>query len=59
MAKFILWQGINDKKWYWHLKSDKNGQIICWAEGYNQKTDALYSINWVRTNAKTATLREI
>jgi len=58
MAKFILWQSSQDELWYWHLKSDANGQIVCWAEGYSSKENALNSIAWVREYAKGADLEE-
>lgn len=57
MATFILWKSDNDKKWHWHLKSDKNGKVICWAEAYEEKQGALNSIAWVRANAKSASLK--
>lgn len=59
MATFVLWQADSDKKWHWHLKSDKNGEVVCWAEGYNQKVDAVNSIKWVKVNAKDAVIKEL
>jgi len=59
MAKFELWQSSKNRQWYWHLKSDKTGKVICWAEGYVNKSDAIYSITWVRANATDDALREL
>ncbi len=56
MATFVLWQSSKDNQWYWHLKSDGNNQVVCWAEGYTSKQGALDSINWVYKNAGSATL---
>jgi uncharacterized protein YegP (UPF0339 family) len=58
-AKFVLWQSTKDKLWYWHLKSTGNNKVVCWAEGYSTKQDALDSINWVYNNAGSATLEDL
>ena len=52
MAKYQLWQNQNGE-WRWHLKS-RNGEIVCWAEGYSSERSALDSINWTKANAKGA-----
>lgn len=54
MAKYVLWQGPRDNLWYWHLYSDKNNKIVCWAEGYSSKQAAENSIEWTKTNAPKA-----
>lgn len=59
MATFELWQSRRNGQWYWHLKSDANGQVICWAEGYTTKANALNSIAWVKANAKSASQKEL
>lgn len=58
-AKFVLWQSSKDDKWYWHLKSTGNGEIVCWAEGYTTKQSAKDAINWVYNNAGDATLEDL
>lgn len=57
MAKYNLWKGL-DGKYYWHLYSDDNGKIVCWAEGYSSKQAAEDSIAWVRANAPKALVKE-
>ncbi len=56
MAKFKLQKTISGQ-FYWILKSDKNGKIIAKSsESYINKTDAKYSIEWTKLNAKDATV---
>lgn len=54
MAKYVLWQSSKDSLWYWHLFSDKNSKIVCWAEGYSSKQAAKDSIEWAKVNAPKA-----
>lgn len=54
LATFRVWKSANDQKWHWHLKSDKNGKIICWAEAYESKQGVLDSIEWVKKYAAGA-----
>lgn len=58
MAKFNLWKSSKDSKYYWHLYSDRNYKVVCWAEGYNTKQAAEDSINWVKINAESADIVE-
>ena len=58
MAKYKLWKSSNDNLYYWHLYSDRNNEIVCWAEGYSTRQAALNSIEWVRNNAPNAPLAE-
>jgi uncharacterized protein YegP (UPF0339 family) len=59
MATFVLWKSTNDYQWHWHLKSDENNKVICWAEAYTTKQGALNSIEWVRKYAAGADLKEL
>jgi len=56
MAYFKIYQGLN-KDYYWHLKSDKNGEKVCWAEGYKTLEGAKKSIEWVKLNAPKAPIK--
>ncbi len=54
MATFKLLKTISNQ-FYWTIESDKNYKIIARSsESYINKTDALYSIEWLRNNAKLA-----
>ncbi len=54
MQHFDLYIGL-DKKYHWRLRA-KNGEIVCWSEGYETRQGALNSIGWVKRNAPTATI---
>jgi len=54
LAKFTIWKSTSDQKWYWNLKSDNNGKIICWAEAYESRQGASDSVEWVRKYAAGA-----
>jgi len=59
MATFVLWKSTSNSNWYWHLKSDGNNQVVCWAEGYTTKQAAQESIAWVRKYALGAEYKEL
>jgi uncharacterized protein YegP (UPF0339 family) len=45
----------NKLNYFWILKSDKNGKIICMSsESYDSKQGAKNSIEWTRNNANNA-----
>ncbi len=58
MAKYNLWKSQKDGNYYWHLSSDRNGKIVCWAEGYSSRVAALDSIQWVKDNATSTRIEE-
>lgn len=54
MAKYLLKKDLSGN-FYWILKSDKNGKTIAKSsESYESKEGAKDSIDWVKTNAKSA-----
>lgn len=58
MATFVLRQSPADRLFYWYLKSDNNGEKVCWAEGYSSKQNAQDSIAFVRKYASGADYKE-
>lgn len=55
MATFII-RKDNQGYYYWVLRSDGNNEIVARSsESYNSKQGALNSVNWVKTNAPSAT----
>lgn len=58
MATYIL-KKDNAGLYYWVVRSDKNGKTIAKSsESYYSKQGAKESIEWVRTNAKGAELKD-
>ena len=57
MGKYELFQD-GKEEWRWHLKA-RNGEIVCWAEGYSSKQKALESIEWNKENAAAAEIFEL
>lgn len=57
MGKYELFQDVKGE-WRWHLKG-RNGEIVCWAEGYASKQMAQKSIEFVRENAAAAVVFEL
>ncbi|MFA6285259.1 MAG: YegP family protein [Parcubacteria group bacterium] len=59
MARYIVKQD-NAKKYYWILKSDKNGKTVTMSsEAYESKQGADNSIAWTRANAKDADYEDL
>jgi len=52
MVKFEVYRG-QDRLYYWRLKT-RNGEIVCWSEGYNTQEGARTSVEWVKSNAAFA-----
>lgn len=52
-TRFLLFQGVASKQWYFHLKAS-NGKIIAQSEGYNTKRSALNGIASIKKNAAKA-----
>jgi len=52
MVKFEVYRG-QDRLYYWRLKA-RNGEIVCWSEGYNTQEGARTSVEWVKSNAAFA-----
>lgn len=53
MYKIQIWQGL-DGKWYWHIASTRNGQVIATSEGYKKKSGAMKMALKVSKNLITA-----
>ena len=53
MYKIQIWQGL-DGKWYWHIASKRNGQVIATSEGYKKKSAARKIATKVSINLPTA-----
>jgi uncharacterized protein YegP (UPF0339 family) len=50
----------SQKKFYWILKSDKNGKTICMSsESYDSKQGAKDSIEWTKANANSARTEDL
>lgn len=59
MAKYIV-QRDNARKYYWILKSDRNGKIVAMSsEAYETKQGADDSIDWTRANARDASYEDL
>lgn len=44
---YEVWQSVNNRAWYWHLKS-ANHEIIANGEGYTTKEGALHAVSLVK-----------
>ncbi len=55
MTRFEIYKG-KDLKWHWRLVA-VNNRIICWSEGYNDRDNAIKSVQWVKINGPLAPLK--
>ena len=59
MATYHIKKDLKSQ-YYWILKSDKNGNIICMSsESYTSKQNTKDSIEWTRSSAKDAGLTDL
>lgn len=46
------------RQFQWRLVA-ANNQIVCWGEGYSSRQAAIDSINWVKSWAASAPIRDL
>jgi uncharacterized protein YegP (UPF0339 family) len=47
--KIEMWEGL-DGQWYWHIASNKNGQIVLTSEGYASKSNCKRSVSKIMSS---------